>query len=394
MSTQISGQISGQIPGQIGGSVGGRNGPREDGQPPSPPPPAPPSQPEERLRFQQVARGCLAGALVLLGLFTLHDFLTALAWAAVFAIAIWPLFERAKRRLPPGRHNLLLPLLFTAAVALIFVVPLVLIGIEAGREARGVLVWLEHARHTGVPVPSWTAHLPFGQTIASWWRQHLANPDDANELLQSLRPGRSLAMTSQLGHQLAHRATLFAFTIITLFFLFKEGEQVTTQMLVASRRAFGVRGERIGRQMIASVHGTVDGLVLVGIGEGVLMGIAYALTGTPHPTLFGLLTAVAAMIPFCAVIAVALAGLLLLGAGKAALGIGVFCFGLAVIFVSDHFVRPVLIGGSTKLPFLWVLLGILGGVESWGLLGLFLGPAIMAALMLLWREWSTAPSPG
>ncbi len=65
-----------------------------------------------------------------------------------------------------------------------------------------------------------------------------------------------------------------------------------------------------------------------------------------------------------------------------------------VTFVADHFVRPVLIGGTTRLPFLWVLLGILGGVETWGLLGLFLGPAIMAALMLLWREWAgTEQSP-
>jgi predicted PurR-regulated permease PerM len=61
---------------------------------------------------------------------------------------------------------------------------------------------------------------------------------------------------------------------------------------------------------------------------------------------------------------------------------------MAVTFGADHFVRPVLIGGATKLPFLWVLLGILGGVEVWGLLGLFLGPAIMAALMMLWREWA------
>ena len=62
--------------------------------------------------------------------------------------------------------------------------------------------------------------------------------------------------------------------------------------------------------------------------------------------------------------------------------------GFVVTFVADHFIRPTLIGSATRLPFLWVLLGILGGVETWGLLGLFLGPAIMAALMLLWREWA------
>ena len=62
--------------------------------------------------------------------------------------------------------------------------------------------------------------------------------------------------------------------------------------------------------------------------------------------------------------------------------------GFVVTFIADHFIRPSLIGNATRLPFLWVLLGILGGVETWGLLGLFLGPAIMAALMLLWREWA------
>ena len=349
-----------------------------------------------RTRSQQVARGLLGAFLVLLGLFTLRDFLPALAWAVVFAIATWPLFKRAKRRWPPGRHNLALPLLFTAMIALVFLVPISLIAFEAAREAQGVLVWMAHARHTGVPVPAWVHRLPIGSDAAtSWWQQHLATPDDASELFATVRSGNSLRMTRQLGSQVAHRSTLFAFSIVTLFFLFREGETVTTQMLTASRRAFGTRGERIGRQMIASVHGTVDGLVLVGLGEGFLLGVAYAIAGAPHPTLFGVLTAVAAMIPFCAVLAIALASVLVLAQGSAAAAIALFVFGMIVVFASDHFVRPVLIGGATKLPFLWVLLGILGGVEAWGLLGLFLGPAIMAALILLWREWTgPAEEPG
>ena len=57
------------------------------------------------------------------------------------------------------------------------------------------------------------------------------------------------------------------------------------------------------------------------------------------------------------------------------------------MFVADHFIRPALIGGATRLPFLWVLIGILGGVETLGLLGLFIGPAAMAVLVMLWREF-------
>jgi predicted PurR-regulated permease PerM len=98
------------------------------------------------------------------------------------------------------------------------------------------------------------------------------------------------------------------------------------------------------------------------------------------------------MIPFAAAIAVGLATLVLLGNGAFGAAIIVILAGLMVTFVADHFVRPKLIGGATKLPFLWVLLGILGGVESFQLLGLFLGPAIMAALMLLWRELTGDPS--
>ncbi len=166
--------------------------------------------------------------------------------------------------------------------------------------------------------------------------------------------------------------------------------EVNAQLQRASARAFGPGGERVGRQMIASVHGTVDGLVLVGLGEGFILGIGYLVTGVPHPTLFGLFTAIAAMLPFGASLVFGIAALILLTQGSVVSAIIIGVLGFVVTFVADHFIRPTLIGSATRLPFLWVLLGILGGVETWGLLGLFLGPAIMAALMLLWREWAGA----
>ena len=145
----------------------------------------------------------------------------------------------------------------------------------------------------------------------------------------------------------------------------------------------------VGEQIVAAIRGTVNGLVIVGLGEGVLLGIAYAVTGVPHPALLGALTAVAAMIPFGAPLVFGVAALLLVGQGSGVAAIVLVAIGMAVTFVADHFVRPILIGGATKLPFLWVLFGILGGVASWGLLGLFLGPAVMAALIMLWREWTS-----
>jgi predicted PurR-regulated permease PerM len=120
----------------------------------------------------------------------------------------------------------------------------------------------------------------------------------------------------------------------------------------------------------------------------VLLGIVYAIAGVPQATVLGLLTAVAAMVPFAGSVMFSIAALLLLAQGSIVWAIVVFAVGVVVMFVADHFIRPALIGGATRLPFLWVLLGILGGVEAWGLIGLFIGPAIMAALILLWREWA------
>jgi predicted PurR-regulated permease PerM len=79
--------------------------------------------------------------------------------------------------------------------------------------------------------------------------------------------------------------------------------------------------------------------------------------------------------------------------GSVGAAIGVLIAGSVVLFVADHFVRPVIIGEGAKLPFLWVLLGILGGIESFGLVGIFLGPALMAALVSLWRSWVTENPP-
>ena len=346
---------------------------------------------QDATRHQRLARIIMALALVLLGLWTLQGFLPALVWAAIFAIALWPLYQRMLHRWPSARDSHWLPALFTLIVALVFIVPFGLVALEAGREAHAVLDWVNEARRTGVPVPDMLRRLPrFSAPAVGWWQQNLGDPKQANALMHRLVTGDMAERGRNVGSQVAHRLVLFGFTLLTLFFLFRDGDAVSDQMLVASRRSFGAAGERVGRQIIASVHGTVDGLVLVGLGEGVILGIAYAVAGVPHPTLLGLFTAVAAMVPFGAAVVFCIAAALVAASGSVIAAVAILVLGFIVTFVADHFIRPVLIGGATRLPFLWVLFGILGGVEIWGLLGLFLGPAIMAALILLWREW-TAP---
>lgn len=341
---------------------------------------------------QRVMRALLVAGLLALGLYLLSGFLRALIWAVVLAIALWPLFARARRRFPPGRHNVLWPAVFTGLVALVLLLPIAVLAVEAAREAHDLLAYAREAERTGIPVPDFVAHLPYGAAaVTAWWNANLAHAGFAHELTERLNTASNRDLTRTLGVGLVHRVVLFGFCLLTLFFLFREGDTVIAQALRASQRLFGAHGERVARQMVASVHGTVDGLVLVGIGEGFLLGIVYAFAGVPHPVLFGALTAVAAMIPFGAPLAFGIAAVLLLAGGAVVPAVIVVAAGLVVTFVADHFVRPALIGGTTRLPFLWVLLGILGGVETFGLLGLFVGPAVMAALILLWRELTEGP---
>jgi predicted PurR-regulated permease PerM len=231
-----------------------------------------------------------------------------------------------------------------------------------------------------------------GRPLASWWRANLGDAAAAHALLERLYAGLRPEAARQFGGEVIHRVTLFGFTLLTLFFLFRDGDQLADRLTALSRRLLGPDGERIFLHMVAAVHGTVNGLVLVGLGEGALLGFGYALAGLPHPVSIGALTGVLAVIPFGAPFAFAAAALYLMATGSGFAAVGILIFGLVVVFVADHFVRPVLIGGAIRLPFLWVLLGILGGLETFGLLGLFLGPAVMAALISLWRDWTeTAP---
>ena len=338
---------------------------------------------------QRIARVALSIALLGLGFWILHRFLAALAWAGVLAIALWPLYRRLARVFPGDKEGVLAPALATLLIAVIFTGPFVYVAIESAHEIRVTVHLLSEAQQNGIPVPEWIPQLPFvGHPIEEWWQANLSNPEAARELLGRVSP-RSVAASARLyGAEVVHRLIIFGFTLLTLFFLFRYGTPFSRQLLRFSDRLLGEGGERIGRHMVQAVLATVNGLVLVGLGEGAVIGVAYVVAGLPHAISIAALTGVVAVIPFGAPVVFGAAALYLAGMGNTLAGVAVACVGFVVVFIADHFIRPVIIGGAARLPFLWVLLGILGGLETFGIIGLFLGPAIMAALVSLWRDWT------
>jgi predicted PurR-regulated permease PerM len=354
---------------------------------PAPPPAAAPAS------SQSLARIALATAVVAVGLWILRDFVAALVWAAVLAIAFWPVYRRLRRPTSRPIDRIVAPALATTVIGIIFIAPIVLLGVALARESHFVVEFIANARHHGIPVPGWIYQLPLiGASLAEWWRTNLGDPIAAEELIGRVNLRTLTESVREYGVEVVHRLALLLFTLLTLFFLFRDGEVLVEQLRSLGDRLIGLRGERIAGHMIAAVHGTVNGLVLVGLAEGLLLGIVYLAAGLPYPATVGAITAVAAVIPFVAPIVYTLAGLYLFIMGDTVGALIIIVSGSVIVFIADHFVRPVLIGGAARLPFLWVLLGILGGLESFGFLGLFLGPAIMAALISLWREW-TGPHP-
>ncbi|MGC2411541.1 MAG: AI-2E family transporter, partial [Stellaceae bacterium] len=339
--------------------------------------------------MQQLARIALATAVIAVGLWILADFLPALAWAAVLAIALWPLYGWLLHVLPERSDRVVGPLLATIGIGIVFIAPLILLGIALARESHFVIEFVADARHHGIAVPEWIGQLPVaGPTIAEWWQGNLSDPAMAEELIGRVTLHTLTDSAREYGGEVLHRLAIFLFTLLTLFFMFRDGGTLTERLRHLSDRLIGLRGERIARHMIAAVHGTVNGLVLVGLAEGILLGVIYFAVGLPYPASAGAVTGVAAVIPFAAPVVYSLAGLYLLAIGNRIGAIVIFVFGSVLVFAADHFVRPFLIGGAARLPFLLVLLGLLGGLQTMGFLGLFLGPAVMAALVALWREWT------
>ncbi len=331
-------------------------------------------------------------AIVLLASWMAFAFLTPLAWAAVLAIAEWPLYRRALDRMP--QHKGLLAFGFTLVTALFVIAPLSLAAVALAQESQAALDWLKHAQQFGIATPAWVPGLPLiGPRAAAYWQQHVGNPQAANALLGTFSAGSILGWTRSIGGVVAQGSALFLVTLLALVSLLSRGDEIAAQAHIVAVRMFGRFGGAFLTRMIAAMRAVVNGTVLVSVAEGATIGVGYAVAGVPQPLLFATFTIVLALVPFGAWLAFGLASLILLGSGHALAAALLFAFGAIVMTVGDNVIQPSVIGSAVELPFLLAMIGAFGGLAELGLVGLFIGPVIMAALLLVWRQWmSTSPA--
>lgn len=321
----------------------------------------------------------------------MHGFIPAMLWAVVIGIATWPL--RIKVAQKTGLNDIGVAVIMTVSVAVLLFLPIVYALILAASDLGALASWIIDIQKTGIVVPDWVHLIPkVADQVSSWWLTNLTDPSGLSAFIGNADNSSIREIARNLGMQAAHRLVTLVFTIVTLFFLYKQGDDLSGKTITLLEKLTGETGKRYGLQAATAIRATVNGVVLVGLAEGFFIGISYWVAGVPHAAILGLSTGALAMIPFAAPLIFTGVSVVLLVQGNMVAAVGVFMFGMLVLAIGDHVLRPKIIGSSVELPFLWVLFGILGGVEVFGMIGLFIGPALMALVVMMWNDMTEVES--
>lgn len=334
--------------------------------------------------------------VVLAGIYFFYGFAVPVLAALVIGFASWPLYRDVLTMTQGdtrwGASIALLCLLF------FLIVPIIIAVGYALDEIKVWLRWAFEANKVGAAVPHWIGTLPFvGEWLAEQWVDHLGQPGKIGELIQIVSGaniGNIYRAVMAAGGGAFHLLLTLLFMLIALFFVYKDGASFAAQVDIIGERILPSRWERISRVVPATISSTVTGMTLIAIGEGIVLGIAYWIAGVPSPVTLGVITGVMALIPGGAPLSFTLVSFYLVASGHMVEGIGLFVWGTVELFIVDKTLRPRLVGGPIKLPFLPTFFGLVGGVKTMGFLGLFLGPVLMALLVAIWREWVNEVSEG
>jgi len=335
----------------------------------------------------RVMRWIFPTLLLLALVYLLDTFLVSLMWGAVLALATWPVVAWLEAR---GIARGLSVTTVLLGLILVFGIPALLIATSLTKELRAISIYLQTVNRTGLPAPEWMYTIPLLQEYAlEWWKENLAAPGSILRLIGQI-PGATFGLISgrlsSLGGMVLANALYVFLALLTLVVLHMQAH-VMVRYLDGAGWYLAPKAYAVVRRLLPlSVRGTALGLCSVAALEGVVLGIAYAIAGAPMPVLLGVLTGYLALIPGGAPFSFIAVSVLLLTLGKTTAAIGLVLWGSIELFLVDKFVRPKIIGSTVHLPFLAVLFSLLGGVTSMGVIGLFIGPFLVAMLFAYLRE--------
>jgi predicted PurR-regulated permease PerM len=341
-----------------------------------------------RVTLRRVLLALLLGALVFVCAVLLQPMLVPAVWAAILAYASWPLYHRLRR--PFGRRHTLAALAMTLLAGVVLVVPMFWLGIlleeELARAYQAIVAY-----RPGEPGPM-SEVLRAAPWLSAWLQaaadRMAGNPAMFRDTLVDWAQHSRAELLGVIGGVGRNVARLFL-TLLTVFFLYRDGEALLAQATRIVHRFFG---DELNRHIGAAARTTravVYGLLIAALVQGIVGGIGYAIFGVGAPVLLGGLTALSSIVPIVGTVLVwGSVGAWLMLTGHLWPGIGLLLWGALLVYPADNVIRPLLISSATQIPFLLVMFGVIGGLAAFGLMGLFIGPVVLAIATALWREWA------
>lgn len=335
--------------------------------------------------FRRVIISLVLGGILLLTYAVLQPFLVPTIWAAILAFVSWPLHIRVCRII--RRRQSLAALVTTLLVSMVLVVPLVWLAMTLQVEAVKAYGEVQKLLATKPELPKALQELPIaGQWLTERWAELVADPTRLKTSVQQLMSNSADELSGLVGGVGRNVLKLFI-ALFAMFFFLRDGARFFSQFRSVLESMLGARVRDYLKAIGDTTQAVVYALVLAALAQGIAAGLGYWAAGIHAPALMGALTALAALLPFGApVIWVSLTVWLLI-TGHIGAGVSLAVWGVAVVSWADNVVRPLVISNATQMPFLLVVFGVLGGVIAFGLVGLFIGPVVLAVTLAIWREW-------
>ena len=326
------------------------------------------------------------GMLIASNFWILRPFLTAIIWATMIVVATWPVMLGLQKRLK-GKRGLAVAVM-TVVLLLVIIVPLslaIIAIIGNVDKISGLVKWLTTI--TLPPLPKWLVSVPIaGPKIAERWQKIAAlSPEEITGYIMPYAQMVARWVVAQAGN-VGLMFLQFLLTVIISAILYATGEKAASGVLIFLRRLAGHQGEEAAVLAAKAIRGVALGIVLTALMQSLFAGIGLAVTGVPAAPV---LTAV--MFMLC--LAQVGPGLVLIPAiiwtyssNGPLLGTVLLIFSI-IAGTADNFIRPVLIKKGADLPLILIFTGVIGGLIAFGIMGLFIGPVVLAVTHALLKAW-------
>jgi predicted PurR-regulated permease PerM len=310
-----------------------------------------------------------------------EPFLEPLAWSAVLAIFFYPLHERLRRRLRPTPAALI----STLGVTLLLIVPALIVLVYTTRQALDATAQVQAALldpGKALPTHAW-----------EWIRHQLPRAWQSADFSQPLRQGAEKIATFLAGSFAGLVKNLVTFfvdlfiLIFALFFMFRDGDEIVRGVRHLLPFDESIQQDMLNESRELIFASVAVALVIAGM-QGLLGGMAFTIGGISSPIFWGVLIAFFSLVPVVGSALIwAPAALFLAFSGHWGRGLAVVVICGGVAGLADNLVRPLLLRNRTHLNELLLFIAVLGGLGVFGLLGLVIGPAIVAAAMGVFRVY-------